>query len=56
MKKVNNLKNTNKMAKTPWMKFLGEFYQKHKGKKSYKECMKLAAVEWKKKKASQQNL
>ena len=35
-----------------WINFLKAFYQKQKkggSGKSYKECMKLAAVEWKKK-------
>ena len=34
-----------------WLQFLKQYYNKHKASgKSYKECMKLAAVEWKKKK------
>ena len=37
----------NKMAKTAWMKFLAEYYKKHKGSKSYKQCMVDAAKEYK---------
>lgn len=33
-----------------WLAFLKAYYKKHKSSgKSYKDCMKLAAVEWKKK-------
>jgi Spy/CpxP family protein refolding chaperone len=33
-----------------WLAFLAQYYKRHKSSgKSYKDCMKLAAVEWKKK-------